>query len=102
MTLKSYIAKTSFSKLENWGIEVALSLFLCMPHHADFSNKTSSCFLALSACLPRSAVSCGTQSSGSFGVAGEKEKCFQGTVSQPSETIVLNNIQTTPFPRADD
>ena len=100
-TLKSYIAKTSSPKLENWGPEVALSLFLCMPHRADFNNKTSSCFLALSACIPRSAASCGTQSSGSFDVAGEKN-CFQGTASQPSETIILNNIQTTPFLWADN
>lgn len=80
MTLKSYIAKTSSPKLENWGIESALSMFLCMPHHAAFNNKTGSSFFVLSACLPRSSGSCGMWSSDSFDVAGEKENCFHGAV----------------------
>lgn len=99
--VKKLYCKDNLSKTEeieeNCGTTVALSLFLCMPHRADFNNKSSSCCLVLTSCLPRPAASCGTWSSGSFQVAAEKEKSFQVTVSQPGETTILNNTQTAPF-----
>lgn len=68
-----------------------------MPHRADFNNKSSSCCLVLTLCLPRPAATCGTWSLGSFKVAAEKEKSFRGSVSQPCETTILNTTQTAPF-----